>query len=213
MILLITASLFGYFHFRARPASALTEQDTLVLADFNNTTGESIFDGTLKQALRVQLEQSPFLNVLPDQKTRQALGYMGRPRDTRLTAGVVREVCLRTGSKAFVDGSISNLGNHYVILLQAVNCQTGEAVGNEEAEGESREKILRALGEAATKLRSRLGESLATIQKYDTPVEEQPRRSMLFKPIARVSRLETQRARVVQFLSLRVRSNLIPTLP
>ena len=105
-----------------------------------------------------------------DQKTREALSYMGRPHDTKLTADVVREVCLRTGGKVFVDGSISSLGNHYVVLLQAVNCQTGEAVGNEEEEAESREKVLRALGDTATKLRSRLGESLATIQKYDTPV-------------------------------------------
>ncbi len=169
--LLVATLLVGYFHFRARPSSALTEQDTLVLADFNNTTGETIFDSTLKEALRVQLEQSPFLNVLSDQKTRQSLSYMGRPRDTKLTSDVVREVCLRTGGKAFVDGSISGLGNHYVVLLQAVNCQTGEAVGNEEAEAESREKVLRALGDAATKLRARLGESLATIQKYGTPAE------------------------------------------
>ncbi len=171
IVLLAVAVPVGYVHFRQRPASAFTERDTLVLADFNNTTGETIFDGTLKEALRVQLEQSPFLNVLSDQKTRQALVYMGRPQDTKLTAGIVREVCLRIGSKAFVGGSISSLGDHYVVLLQAVNCHTGEAVGNEEAEAESREKVLRALGDAARKLRTRLGESLATIQKYDTPVE------------------------------------------
>ena len=170
-VFLVAVLLVGYFHFRARRSSALTEQDTLVLADFNNATGETIFDGTLKQALRAQLEQSPFLNVLPDQKTTQALRYMGRPGDTKLTGDVAREVCLRTGGKAFVGGSISSLGNHYLILLQAVNCQTGEAVGNQEAEAESREKVLRALGDATTKLRARLGESLATIQKYDTPAE------------------------------------------
>ena len=170
-VLLVAALLVGYFHYRSRPSSALTEQDTLVLADFNNKTVEAVFDGTLRQALRVQLEQSPFLNVIPDQKTRQALSYMGRPLDTKLTGNVAREVCLRTGGKVFVGGSISSLGNHYVVLLQAVNCQTGEAVGNEEAEAESREKVLRALGDAATKLRARLGESLASIQKYDTPPE------------------------------------------
>jgi serine/threonine protein kinase len=170
-VLLAAALFVGYFYFRARPSSAVKEPQTLILADFNNSTGETVFDGTLKQALRVQLEQSPFLDVLSDQKTGQALSYMGRPRDAKLTADVVREVCLRTGSKAFVGGSISALGNHYVVLLQAVNCQTGEAVGNEEAEAESREKVLHALGDAATKLRSRLGESLATIQKYDTPTE------------------------------------------
>jgi serine/threonine protein kinase/tetratricopeptide (TPR) repeat protein len=170
-VLLIAALLVGYFHFRIRPSSLLTEEDTLVLADFNNTTGETVFDGTLKQALRVQLEQSPFLNVQPDQKMRQELGYMGRPLDTKLTGEVVREICLRSGSKAYVGGTISGIGNHYVVLLQAVNCQTGEAVGNEEVEAESREKVLWALGEAAMKLRSHLGESLATIQKYSTPVE------------------------------------------
>ena len=170
-VFLVAVLLAGYFHFRPRRSSALTEQDTVVLADFSNTTGETVFDGTLKQALRAQLEQSPFLNVLSDEKTRQALGYMGRPRDAKLTSDVVRELCLRTGGKVFVGGSISGLGNHYVVLLQAVNCQTGEAVGNEEAEAESREKVLQALGDAATKLRARLGESLATIQKYDTPVE------------------------------------------
>ena len=171
-VLLVAALLVGYFHLRTRSASTLSEQDTLVLADFDNTTGETVFDATLKQALRVQLEQSPFLNVLSDQKIGQTLGFMGRPRDTRLTASVMREVCLRTGSKVFVGGSISSLGNHYVVLLQAVNCQRGEAVSNEEAEAESREKVLRALGEAATRLRSRLGESLTSIKEYDTPVEE-----------------------------------------
>ena len=172
-VLSLAASLVGYFHFRARPTpGALMEQGTLVLADFNNTTGEPIFDGTLKQALRAQLEQSPLLNVLSDQKTRQELSYMGRPLDARLTGDVAREVCLRSGSKAYVGGTISSLGNHYAVLLQALNCQTGDTIGNEEAEAESREKVLRALDEAATKLRSRLGESLATIQKYGTPVEE-----------------------------------------
>ncbi|MFZ0478267.1 MAG: protein kinase [Terriglobales bacterium] len=170
-ILLVAALLAGYFHFHARPASALAEPQTVVLADFNNATGEGIFDGTLKEALRVQLEQSPFLSVLSDQKMRQELSYMSRPQDTKLAGEVAREVCLRTGGKVFVSGSISSLGNHYVVLLQAVNCQTGEAIGNEEAEAQSREKVLRALSDAATKLRSRLGESLATIRKYDTPVE------------------------------------------
>ena len=170
-VFLVAALLAGYLHFRSHPAAALTEQDTLVLADFNNTTGETVFDGTLKEALRVQLEQSPFLNVLPDQKTRKQLSFMGRPLDTKLTGNIVREVCLRAGSKVFVEGSISSLGNHYVVLLQAVNCQTGEAIGNEEVEAESREKVLWALGDATTKLRSRLGESLATIQKYNAPAE------------------------------------------
>jgi eukaryotic-like serine/threonine-protein kinase len=170
-VLLGTALLMGYFHLRSRRLPPPADPEMLVLADFNNSTSEAVFDGTLKQALRAQLEQSPFLNVLPDQKARKELSFMGRTPDTRLTGDVAREVCLRTGSKVFVDGAISEVGNHYVVLLQAVNCQTGEATGTQEAEAESREGVLRSLGEAATKLRSRLGESLATIRKYNAPAE------------------------------------------
>ena len=171
-----SAIVAGYLGFLRpgflRPAARLSEQDTILLADFNNKTGETIFDDTLKQALRVQLEQSPFLTIISDRKAQQALSYMDRAPDTRLTGEVAREACLRVGSKALVAGSISSLGGHYVVGLQAVNCQTGEAVGSEQAEADGRERILRALGDAATRLRTRLGESLASIQKYDTPVEQ-----------------------------------------
>jgi len=170
-VVLVGALLASYFYLRARSSAAVTEADTLVLADFSNMTGETVFDGTLKQALRVQLEQSPFLHVLSDEKTRESLNFMGLPREAKITGEVTRQVCLRVGSKASVGGSISGLGSHYVVLLRAVNCQTGETVGTEEAEAENREKVLRALGEASTKLRARLGESLATIQRYDTPLE------------------------------------------
>ena len=166
------ALVLGYLHFRHPGPPVLTEQDTVVLGDFDNTTGETIFDETLKQALRVQLEQSPFLSVVSDRKAQQILAYMGRLPDTKLTGEVARQACLRIGSKAIVQGSISGLGSHYVVGLQVVNCQTGEAVANEQAEAESREKVLRALDKATTDLRSRLGESLASIQQYDVPIEQ-----------------------------------------
>jgi len=160
-------------HFRLhRTTPPLTMQDSIVLADFANTTGEKIFDDTLKQALRVQLEQSPFLNSLSEEKVSQTLGFMGRPRDTQLTAGVAREVCLRTGSTAMLLGSIGKLGSHYVLSLDAVSCQSGDSLGTEMSEADSREHVLTALGEAASKMRARLGESLASIQKYDAPVEQ-----------------------------------------
>jgi len=163
-----SAALYLY----QRHAHRLTERDTLVLADFTNTTGEPVFDEALKQALRVQLEQSPFLNVLSDRKVTQTLLFMGRSRDERLSQEVAREVCQRTASKAMLLGSISNLGSHYVLGLNAVNCQTGDSLGSEQVEADSREHVLAALGEAAKKLRAKLGESLATLQKYDAPVEQ-----------------------------------------
>ena len=169
--LLVIAVVVGYFYSRGRTTSNLTKQNTIVLGDFNNATGETVLDQTLKQALRVQLEQSPFLNVLSEEKTRRALSDMSLWRDTKLMGTVATEVCLRTGSDAVIQGSISTLASHYVVGLQAVNCQTGHMVGNEQAEADGREKILRALGDATTKLRRHLGESVASIQKYGTPVE------------------------------------------
>jgi serine/threonine protein kinase/tetratricopeptide (TPR) repeat protein len=166
------AALIAYFRMRHLPSYPLTSQDSIVLADFTNTTGEAVFDDTLKQALRVQLEQSPFLNTLSAEEVSQTLGYMGRPRDTRLTGATAREVCLRTGSKAMLLSSIASLGSHYVVSLDAVSCQSGDSLGVELAEADSREHVLRALGEAATKMRARLGESLASIQKYDAPVAQ-----------------------------------------
>ena len=171
-VFLSIALVLGYLHFRQVRPPVLTEQDTVVLGDFDNTTGETIFDETLKQALRVQLEQSPFLSVVSDRKAQQILAYMGRSPDTKLTGEVARQACLRIGSKAIVQGSISALGSHYVVGLHAVNCQTGEAVVNEQAEAENRENVLHALDEATTNLRSRLGESLASIQLYDVPIEQ-----------------------------------------
>jgi len=170
MALVGVAVMGAYFRMRHIPPYPLTSQDSIVLSDFSNTTGEAVFDDTLKQALRVQLEQSPYLNTLSEEKVSQTLGYMGRPRDTRLTEGMAREVCLRTGSTAMLLSSIARLGSHYVVSLNAVNCQSGDSLGTELAEADSREHVLQALGEAATKMRARLGESLASIHKYDAPV-------------------------------------------
>jgi len=168
---MVGAAVVGaHFHMRHIPSNPLTSQDSIVLSDFANTTGETVFDDTLKQALRVQLEQSPFLNPLSEEKVSQTLGYMGRPRDTRLTEAMAREVCLRTGSKAMLMSSIASLGSHYMVSIDAVNCQSGDSLGSELAEADSREHVLRALGEAATRMRARLGESLSSIQKYDAPV-------------------------------------------
>ena len=162
----------GFFYWRSHRAPALTEKDTVVLADFANTTGEPVFDDTLKQALRVQLEQSPFLNVLSDQKVGEQLRLMGRSKDERLTQDVARDICQRTASKAVLSGSISSLGSHYAIGLNAINCHTGDALGSQQVEADSREHVLQALGGSATKLREKLGESLASVQKYDAPAEQ-----------------------------------------
>ena len=143
-----------------------------MVADFSNSTGEPVFDGTLKQALTVALEQSPFINVLSEQKIGQQLQYMGRPKDDRLTPDLARDVCQRTGSKAMLIGSISSLGSHYAFGLNAVNCRTGDSLGSEQVEADSREHVLASVDKAATRMREKLGESLTSVQKYDTPVEQ-----------------------------------------
>jgi eukaryotic-like serine/threonine-protein kinase len=169
-LLLIATGAIGYWRYQQRPK--LTDKDTIVLADFNNTTGESVFDAALPQALTVGLEQSPFLNVLSDQKVDEQLRFMGLSADTHLSEDVTRQVCQRTGSKAMVLGSISQLGSQYVIGVKAIDCRTGDSLGNEQAVAGSREQVLSALGKAATALRKKLGESLASVQKYDTPIEQ-----------------------------------------
>ncbi|MGB7555955.1 MAG: protein kinase, partial [Candidatus Korobacteraceae bacterium] len=171
-LLLVIIAAAGVWYWHSRQTPVLTEKDTIVLADFNNTTSEPVFDAALKQALTVDLEQSPFLNVLSDQKVDDQLRFMGHSPDTRLTEDLARQVCQRTGSKAMLVGSISSLGSHYAIGLKAINCRTGDSLGDEQAEAASREQVLSALGKAATRLRGKLGESLASLQKYDTPVEQ-----------------------------------------
>jgi eukaryotic-like serine/threonine-protein kinase len=170
--LVVLAVVAGVVWWRGRGTRTLTEKDTIVVADFVNTTGEAVFDGTLKQALSSQLEQSPFLNILSDQKVREGLRYMGRSPDERLAQELARELCERVSAKAMLVGSISGLGSHYVIGLKAVNCHSGDSLGSETAEADSRENVLKALGQATTRIRSTLGESLASIQKYDKPIEQ-----------------------------------------
>ena len=158
--------------FRSRSASALTEKDTVVLADFVNTTGDAVFDGTLKQALAVQLEQSPYLNLLPESRIREALRFMGRQPDERISNDVAREICLREGAKAMLTGSIASLGTHYVITVSALNAQNGDVLAREEIEAESKEQVLKSLDQAASSLRGKLGESIGSVQKFATPLEQ-----------------------------------------
>ena len=161
--------VFAYRSHRPKP---LTDKDTIVLSDFANSTGDAVFDDTLKTALSVGLNQSPFLNVLSDNKVAATLKLMTRPGDTRLTPDVARELCQRAGSKAYLTGSIASLGSQYVLGLKAVNCQSGDPLAEEQVTAASKEKVLDALGEAASKLRGELGESLATVQKFDVPLSE-----------------------------------------
>ena len=160
------------WYFKSRSGNKLTQQDTIVLADFANTTGDAVFDGTLKQALAVDLQQSPFLRVMPEARVRETLGFMGRLSTERMTNDLTRDLCLRTGSKAMLSGSIAKLGNQYVLTLSAVNCQTGDSLAQEQAEASSKEQVLAGLGNAATRMRSKLGESLASVKKFDTPIEQ-----------------------------------------
>jgi eukaryotic-like serine/threonine-protein kinase len=168
-VAIIVGALF--FFISRSHAGHLGEKDSILLADFVNTTGDSVFDGTLKQALAVQLEQSPYLNVTPDSRIREALQFMGRPADERLTKEVAREICLREGIKALLTGSIAGLGSHYVIDLNAVNAQTGDSLAREQVEAESKEQVLKSLDNAASTLRTKLGESVGSVQKFATPLE------------------------------------------
>lgn len=171
LILLLTVSAFIYFQINKRRTEALTSRDWVLLADFSNTTGESVFDDTLKQGLTVALAQSPFINIFPEAKARQTLRLMGRPPDARLSVEVSREICQRQGVKALLAGSIATLGHNYVITLEAINARSGDVVAREMAEAENKEKILSELGKVASRLREKLGESLPSIQKFDAPLE------------------------------------------
>jgi serine/threonine protein kinase/tetratricopeptide (TPR) repeat protein len=172
-VVLVALAIAGSFYFRSRQtAHRLTEKDTIVLSDFANSTGDAVFDDTLKTALSVALNQSPFLNVLPENKVAATLKLMSRPAGTKLTPEVTRELCQRAGSKAYLAGSIASLGSQYVLGLKAVNCQSGDPLAEEQVTAASKEKVLDALGEAASKLRTELGESLATVQKFDVPLAQ-----------------------------------------
>jgi serine/threonine protein kinase/tetratricopeptide (TPR) repeat protein len=169
----LVAALIGVgLYLRSHSPTGLTEKDTIVLADFANTTGDAVFDDTLKQGLSVQLSQSPFLNLLPEQKVSETLKLMGRTPGERLTRELAREICVRTNSKAMLSGSISSLGSQYVIGLKAVNCNSGDALAQEQVEAAAKEEVLKTLDKAATSLRAKLGESLSSVQKYDAPVEQ-----------------------------------------
>ena len=172
-LILVAAAIGGMLYFRSRQAmTRLTDKDTIVLSDFNNKTGDSVFDDALKQGLSVQLEQSPFLALLSEQRVNETLKLMGRAAGDRLTPEVTREVCLRAGSKAMLTGSIAGLGSQYVIGLKAVNCNTGDVLAEAQEQAAGKEAVLKALDAAAVSLRGKLGESLSTVQKYATPVEE-----------------------------------------
>jgi eukaryotic-like serine/threonine-protein kinase len=154
-----------------QPLAALTEKDWVVVADFANTTGEDAFDDSLRQALAIELRQSPFLNVVADAKVRATLKRMGRTGDQRMTPDVARDICLRTGSKAVLDGKISKLGSHYLLNLNAVACEGGDALASAQAEAARRDDVLTAMNRMATQLRAGLGESLRSVQRFDVPVE------------------------------------------
>jgi serine/threonine protein kinase/tetratricopeptide (TPR) repeat protein len=170
-ILLAVIAASGWY-WRSTKVQALTEKDTILLADFINTTGDPVFDGTLRQALAVQLQQSPFLYIFPDKRVRETLQLMGRSADERVTGATARELCERENIKASLNGSISALGTQYVVSLDALNCRTGDALAREQVSADKKEKVLSALGEAATRLRGKLGESLASIQKFDKSIQE-----------------------------------------
>ena len=176
-VILLAAAIGGAFYLRSRSATPttkavpLTEKDTVVLADFDNRTGDTVFDDALKQALAVELEQSPFLNVLSDRKVSETLRMMGRPTNDRITVDVGRELCLRTGSKALLGGAISSLGSHYLLAVNAVACNSGDTLAKEQVDAASKEDVLKALSRAASSLRAKLGESLPSVQRFDVPIE------------------------------------------
>jgi serine/threonine protein kinase/tetratricopeptide (TPR) repeat protein len=170
-ILVVGLAVCGWLFF-SRKAHALTDKDTIVLADFTNATGDPVFDGTLRQGLSVQLEQSPFLSIISDQQIQQTLQMMGEKPDARLTPEIARELCQRTGSAAVLDGSIAQIGAQYLLTLKALNCVSGESLASTEAQASDKSHVLDALGKTASEIRNKLGESLSTVQKFDTPLEQ-----------------------------------------
>jgi eukaryotic-like serine/threonine-protein kinase len=170
--LVLSALAAAGFYYRSRESKPLTDRDTVVLADFTNSTGEGVFDDTLKTALMVSLNQSPFLNVLPESKVSATIKLMARPANVQVTPELAREICQRAGSKAYIAGSIAGLGSQYVLELKAVNCQNGDVLAQEQVTARGKQKVLSAVGQAASELRAKLGESLASVQKYDVPLVE-----------------------------------------
>ncbi len=168
VLLVAAGGAYIYLH----RAPKLTDKDTIVLADFSNTTGDPVFDGTLRQGLSIQLEQSPFLNILSEDRVRETLKLMDQKPDAKLTPDIARELCQRTASAAVLDGSIAQIGSQYLLTLKAVNCSSGESLASTESEAADKNHVLEALGKAAAAMRNRLGESLATVRKFDIPLEQ-----------------------------------------
>jgi predicted Ser/Thr protein kinase len=170
-VFVVALGISGWLIFTHK-THALTDKDTIVLADFTNSTGDPVFDGTLRQGLTVQLEQSPFLSLVPEDRVQQTLRMMSQPADARLTPQLAREVCQRTAGAAVLEGSIATLGSQYVLGLRAENCRTGKVLDDELAQAAKKEDVLNALSQMASKFRARVGESLATVQQHDVPLEE-----------------------------------------
>ena len=168
VVAFFAAVLGGYFYFPRAPR--LTEKDFILLADFSNTTGDSVFDDALRQGLSAKLEESTFLNIVSDQRVTQALRLIGQPADVRLNQDLARQVCEQTGSVAVIDGSIGRSEDEYVVGLKAVNCKTGETMAQEQVTSEDKVHVLAALGKAATEIRAELGESHALLSQFDTPL-------------------------------------------
>ena len=190
-VVIVAAAVAAFFY--RRSSRSLTEKDSILLTDFVNTTGDAVFDGTLKQALAVQLEQSPYLNVFPQERVRDTLRFMGRSPDERLTPDLARDVCQREGIKAVLNGAISTIGTQYVVDVNAVNCLTGDSLAREQVQADKKEQVLGAVGKAASNLRGKLGESLASVQKFDAPVEEATTSSL--EALKAFSLGETERAK------------------
>jgi len=170
--LVLAALIAGGLYWRSRQSGKLGEKDTIVLSDFTNTTGDAVFDGTLRQGLAVQLEQSPYLSLISDERVQQTLKMMGQTPDARLSPETSREICQRTSSAATLTGSIAQIGSQYSIILKAVNCANGETLASAEAEASDKNHVLDALGKAASQMRGKLGESLSTVQKFERPLRE-----------------------------------------
>ena len=164
----VSAGAYGYLH----RAPKLTDKDTIVLADFENKTGDPVFDDTLRQGLSVELEQSPFLELISDLQAQRTLALMGQPKDARLTSEVAQQICERTGSAAILEGSITSLGSQFVLGLRAKSCNGGKILDQEQIQAARREDVLNSLSQIARKFRTRVGESLATVAKHSTPLEE-----------------------------------------
>ncbi len=169
---MLAALVAGGLYWRSRQSGKLGEKDTIVLSDFTNTTGDAVFDGTLRQGLAVQLEQSPYLSLISDERVQQTLKMMGQTPDARLSPEISREICQRTSSAATLTGSIAQIGSQYTIILKAVNCASGETLASAEAEAPDKNHVLDALSKAASEMRGKLGESLSTVQKFEKPLRQ-----------------------------------------